>query len=113
MRRAQKMKRNIRLIANDPAVVRSRRNVEQLTCAKLNDSTILESSRRCPREDKPDVLDVAVRRADGWPNVPAPAPAGLVDRATDGNPANMDDLETAILEVANFVWCVESLQNNL
>src|SRR4030095_8976316 len=33
---AEKVQRNIRLVANDPAVVRYRRNVKQVACVKFN-----------------------------------------------------------------------------
>ncbi len=39
---AEKVQRHIRLIANDPAVVRHRRNVKQIACVKFNYATIIE-----------------------------------------------------------------------
>ena len=43
---AEKVQRNIRLITNDPAVVRHRRNVKQVACVKLNYATIVERNCR-------------------------------------------------------------------
>src|SRR6266853_1797996 len=39
---AEEVQRHIRLIANDPAVVRDRRNVKQIACVKFNYATIIE-----------------------------------------------------------------------
>jgi len=43
---AEKVKRHIRLIANDPAVVRHPRNVKQIACVKFNYATIIERNCR-------------------------------------------------------------------
>ena|SRR5882724_3002803 len=43
---AEKVQRNIRLITNDPAVVRHRRNVKQIACVKLNYATLIERNCR-------------------------------------------------------------------
>ena len=43
---SQKVQRHIRLIANDPAVVRHRRNIKQIACVKLNYATIVERNCR-------------------------------------------------------------------
>src|SRR5262245_823790 len=42
----EKVQRNIRLIANDPTVVRHRWNVKQLACVKFNYATIVERNCR-------------------------------------------------------------------
>lgn len=43
---AEKVQRHIRLIANDPAIVRHRRNVKQIACVKLSYATIVERNCR-------------------------------------------------------------------
>ena len=43
---SEEVQRHVRLIANDPAVVRHRRNVKQIACVKLNYSTIVERNGR-------------------------------------------------------------------
>jgi len=42
----EKVQRNIRLIANDPTVVRHRWNVKQIACVKFNYATIVERNCR-------------------------------------------------------------------
>ena len=44
---AEKVQRHIRLIANDPAVVRHRRDVKQIACVKFSYAPIIE--RNCRR----------------------------------------------------------------
>jgi hypothetical protein len=44
---SEEVQRNIRLITNDPAVVRHRRNVKQIACVKFSYATIIE--RNCRR----------------------------------------------------------------
>ena len=39
---AEEVQRHVRLIADDPAVVRHRRNVKQIACVKFNYATIIE-----------------------------------------------------------------------
>ena len=64
---AEKVQRNVRLITNDPAVVRHRRNVKQVACVKLNYATIVERNCRGSRENEPDVFnrDNASRQHSG------------------------------------------------
>ena len=43
---AEEVQRNIRLIADDPAVVRHRRNVKQIACVKFSYASIIERNCR-------------------------------------------------------------------
>jgi hypothetical protein len=109
---AEKMKGNARLIADDPAIVQSRRDVEKFAGSEFYYSAILERGCRGAEEDQSNVFDPTVGSAHDWPNMLAPSPAWLVRGPADGYAAEMHKLETALLELANFVWCVESLQDH-
>src|SRR5881394_1812587 len=80
---SEKVQRNVRFITNDPAVVRHRRNVKYVACAKLNYSTIVERNGRYSRENKPDVFNGTTRRANTRADVLAPFPAWLIGRTTN------------------------------
>src|SRR6185369_13277153 len=61
--RAQQVKRYIRLVANHPAVVRLRRNVEVRPGRQIVDPAVVERRRGMAREDDAQVLDTAARLA--------------------------------------------------
>ena len=46
---SEKVQRNVRLIANDPAVVRQQRNVKQIACVKFSYATIIKCNCRGSR----------------------------------------------------------------
>src|SRR5512141_1755807 len=100
---AEKVQRHIRLIADDPAVVRHRRNVKQVACVKLNYATIVERNCRGPRENEPDVFNGTTRRANARADVLTPFPPGLIRRTANCDSAEMDQLEFAFLHHAHFV----------
>src|SRR6476620_9687576 len=109
---AEKVQRHIRLIANDPAVVRHRRNVKQVACVKLNYATIVERNCRGPRENKPDMFNGTTRRANTRTNVLAPFPPGLIRRPTNCDSAEVNQLEFSFLHHAHFIRRVERFQND-
>jgi hypothetical protein len=80
---------------------------------KLNYCAILESRRRYAGQHKPNVLNIAVGCANARSDMLAPAPAWLIRSPTNRHAAEAHNLETPLLEFANFVWCVESLQDYL
>ena len=87
------MQRNVRLIANDPAVVRYRRDVKELSRSQLDDASIIECSRRGAGEHQSNVLNVAPSRAHAWADVLAPLPPCFISGATNRYPAEMHQFE--------------------
>ena len=87
---SEEMQRYIRFIANDPAVVRHRRNVKQIACVKLKYSTIIERYCRDSRENKPHMFNGATRGANTRSDVLAPFPSWLIRRTTNCDSAQMD-----------------------
>jgi hypothetical protein len=106
------MQRHVRLVPDDPAVVRNRRDVERLSRTELEHTAIVEGRRRDAAEDEPDVLDLAACFADRRADVLGPSPARLVLRTPNGDSANPDGVEPALWERSRFVWLVESFQDD-
>src|SRR5688500_2757905 len=103
------MDRDIRLVADHPAVVWVRRNVENVARAKLDHLAAVHRRGGTAGYDPPDMLDRAERLAQRRAHVFGPAPAGLIGRAADGHPADADDLELALGERPHFVRLLEPL----
>src|SRR5439155_20395270 len=109
---AKKMQRNVRLIANDPAVVRYRRDVKELSRSQLDDASIIECSRRGSGEHQSNVLNVAPNRAHARAGVLAPLPPCFISGATNRYRAEMHQFEATFLHHANFVRRVKGFENN-
>src|SRR5512132_406868 len=109
---AKEVQRHVRLITNDPAVVRHRRNVQKVACVKLNYATIVERNCRGSRENEPDVFNGTTRRANARADVLTPFPPGLIRRTTNCDSAEVDHLEFAFLHHAHFIRSVERFQND-
>ena len=60
---AQKMQRNVGLLADNPAIVRLRRNLKQDCGFQLNDPSIIECRSRRAQNTSPDMLDMTASRA--------------------------------------------------
>jgi len=86
---AKKMQRNVRLIANDPAVVRHRRNVKELARSQLDHAPIIERSRRSAGEHQANALNVAASRAQAQPDVFALFPPRFIRSPTNRYPAEV------------------------
>ena len=61
---AEKMKRDVGLVSDDPAVVGIGRNVKELTGVKWDHAAVIKCGRCGARENQTDVLDVATSRAE-------------------------------------------------
>src|SRR5262249_17776498 len=109
---SEKVQRHVRLIADDPAVVRHRRNVKQAAAFKFNDATIIECNCCSSRENKPDMFNGTTRRADSRADVLAPFPPSLIRRTTNCHSAEVDQLEFPFLHHAHFIRRVERFQND-
>ena len=81
---AKEMNRDVRLIADNPTVVRHGWNVKQVACTQLDDVVVVERRRRRTRHDQSDVFDSATRRAPIWADVVGPLPPRLVASSAEG-----------------------------
>src|SRR5262245_1636115 len=79
---ARKMKRDIRLVADNPTVMRNRGNVENIASAQWNDASIVKCSRRLARQDKADMFDRATRQPNTRPDMRRPFPSRLISSST-------------------------------
>src|SRR5262245_6346619 len=111
--RTEKVQRYVRLVAHDPAVVRHGWDVEKIPGPQLDDAPVVERYGCDARDDEPDVLDAATRRARTGPNVNGPLPPRLIRRAADREAADMHDLESSLRELADFVRCVELREDDV
>src|SRR5262249_55665227 len=109
---SEKVQGNVRLIADNPAVVRYRRNVKQLAGFQFNYATIIERNCRSSRKNEPDMFNRAARPADTGANVLAPFPPGLICRTSDCDSAEVHQLKFALLHHAHFIRRVERFQND-
>jgi len=109
---SEEMQRHVRFIANDPAIVRHRRNVKQITGVKLNYATIIERDCRRPRENKPDMFNGATGCTNTRADVLAPFPPWLIRRTTNCDSAQVDQLKFAVLHHSHFIRRVERFQND-
>src|SRR4029453_13505794 len=107
------MKRDVRLVADHPTIVRYRRYVEQLACAKLEHCAIIECGGSCARKHQTNMFQMASRGPDTRPNMFGPLPARLVRGSTDDQFANSDCFKFSFLELNNLISLLESLQNHL
>src|SRR5437867_3719764 len=101
-----------RQIDNDPAVVRYRRDVKELSRSQLDDASIIECSRRGSGEHQSNVLNVAPNRAHARADVLAPLPPCFISGATNRYRAEMHQFEATFLHHANFVRRVKGFENN-
>src|SRR3712207_1513689 len=108
----EEVERDVRLVADDPTVVRRRRDVEDTAGREVEHLAPGHRGDGVARDDEADVLDLAEGRAGERADVRGPLPARLVRRAPDGEPADADDLEPAQLELARLVGLLEALQDD-
>ena len=109
---SEEMQRNVCLIANDPAVVRHRRNVKEFACFQFDHATVIKCNCCGSRENKPDMFNRTMRRANTQANVLAPFPPGLIRRPTNCDSAEVNQLKFSFLHHAHFIRCVERFQND-
>src|ERR1044072_2150570 len=109
---AEKVQRDVRLIANDPAVVWRRWNVKEFARFQLNYATILEHNCRSSRKNESHVFNRTARRANSGADVLAPFPPGLICRATNCESAKVDQLEFAFLHQPHFIRLLERFKND-
>ena len=110
---AEEMQGDVRLVAYDPAIVagRSGRYVKERAGTEFVDDTIVHRSGGATGKNQPNMLGVAARRSYSWAHVRGPLPSGLVSGAANGHAADVDDLELALFECADFIGSFETLQD--
>ena len=109
---AEEVKRHVALGADDPAIVRSGWNVEQVPRSELHQGAILERRHRTTRDDESHVLYRTQGCAGNGRNVNRPLPARLIRGAANCEPADVNDLETAVLKNASLVGFFEPLEDD-
>src|SRR5438874_12156576 len=105
--RPQEVQRHVRLGDFDPAVV-PRCDVKQVPGPERKRLTVVHDDAAPPRDDEPNVLDLATLGARDGTDVGRPLPPRLVAGAPDGEVADLHEVELPLLEVARLVAPVES-----
>src|SRR5262249_13225090 len=104
--RSEKMKRNIRLIAHDPAVM-ARTDVKAVDRFHDIRSTTLHCTRRLSGYHHPDMLHLAKGSPSNWCNVLRPFPAGFIYLAANCHSADLDEFEPSFFKSANLIRLLE------
>jgi hypothetical protein len=107
------MERNVRLVADDPAVMRNWRDVEEITGFEFDHATVIERDRRRSGENEAKVFDRAPRCADTWTDVLAPFPARLISRAANRHPADVHELKFSFLHHPHFIRRLEPFEDHI
>src|SRR5437667_8706701 len=108
----KEVERNVRFVADDPAVVRHGRNVKKFTGAQFKNAAVIQCCCRGAGKDQADVLDLASSRTHVWTDMFAPLPAWLIGGAADRHPAKANQLELALSQDTQLIRRVEPLENN-
>src|SRR5215207_2627141 len=110
---AEEVERDVRLVADHPAIVRLGRDVEQLAGPELDHPAVSERRRRGARQHEAHVLHGASGLPERRADVLRPAPAGLVRRSTDREPPEVNELEAPLQQLADLVRLLEPLQDDV
>ena len=113
MIRSEKVKRHVRLIAHDPAVMWDRRNMEEFARAQFEYGAILERRGSRAGHDQSNMFYKTVCGPCFCPDMLAPFPSGLVSRASNCHPSQMYDFKPALLKNADFIRRLESFENDI
>jgi len=103
MLRAKKVKRYVRLVADDPTVVRNRRNMKNVARVQFENATIIERGGCGSRKNESDVFNMTARRPDGWTDMLAPFPTRLVSRAPNRHSAYVHQFKFPFLHHPHFI----------
>ena len=107
------VKRYIRLVTDNPAVMWDRWNVEKMAGAEWNDTPVFKRSGSLATKDKPNVFDGAARQPEARPNMRRPLPARLIRRATDRHAAQAHDFVPAERHESSLVRLLKSFENHV
>src|SRR6266496_240043 len=109
---AEERKRDVGLVADDPAVV-PRRDVEDIAGTHLEHAAIVHRRGGAARDDHSHMLDLTRLLPEWRADMHRPFPSRLIGRAADGHAAYAHQLEAAERELAHFIGRVEALQNDV
>src|SRR5439155_24029755 len=98
---AEDVQRDVRLVADHPAVVAGR-YVEEVPRPHHDLAAVVHLRNGPAAQDQADVLDLARALAGGWADVLRPLPPGLVGRPAEGGRPDDVELEAALLERAHL-----------
>jgi hypothetical protein len=105
---SEEVERHVGIVANDPAVVRHRSDVEQVTGVEFGHLAVGERRGRDPGEDQAHVLHQTVAEAECGTDVRRPSPTRLIRRPSDCRACEPHHLEAAELKVSHFIGLVET-----
>jgi phage shock protein C len=103
------MQRDIRFVADNPAIVFLRRDIEDRSLCEVHHPAVIEDSGGVAGEHNSQVLHSATAGADTRADVHRPLPAGLVCRPPKGLAGDGDQFQPALLELADIVGQLETL----
>jgi hypothetical protein len=112
---AEKMQRNVGLVAHHPTVVPGRAgwNIKEHPGAEFMDGAILHRGSGASRNHEAHMLHMAPRRAHAGTDVDGPLPSRLVGGTADGHSPDVNEFEFPFFESSNLVGLFETLQNCL
>jgi hypothetical protein len=108
----EKVERDVRLIADDPTIVRDWRNVEKIAGFEFNHATVIERNGCSSGKNQADMFDGATRRAYAWTNMLAPFPARLISRTPNRHPSDVHQFEFPFFHRTHFIGRLEPFQNH-
>src|SRR5262249_42250497 len=109
---SEEVQRNVCLIANDPAVVRHRRNVKEFACFQFDHATVIKCNGSRSRENEPDMFNRTACCADTRSDMFAPLPPRFVRRTANCDSAEVNQFEFPFLHHTHFIRRVERFQND-
>jgi len=113
MVRAQEVQRNIRVIANNPTIVRGRWDVKQRAGQKIDYPAATHRGYCMARNDESHMFDLTQLRAGKRPHVLGPLPPRLIGGPPQSEPTDPDDLKFTVLEFAGLIRILESFKDDL
>jgi hypothetical protein len=111
--RAEKVKRNIELITDNPTIVRFWRNVEEHAWRKVDNTISIHCNNGMTGNHQTNVFNFAVPRSGDWRYMLGPFPTWLIRRPPNRYATDTNYLELAFIEDPRLVGSFEALQNNV
>jgi len=104
---SEKMKRNIRIIADDPTVMPG---TDVKNVSRFHDvgSSVFHGTRRLSGDDHANVLDVTQSGSNNRCDMLRPSPAWFIGCPANRHSADLDQLESSFLKDANLIGTLES-----
>src|SRR6266478_5306992 len=110
--RTKKVKRHIRLIPHDPAIM-ARRYIEHISRPHLNYPPIIHRRRRAPGHHHPHMLHHATLRPSSRSHMQRPLPSWLVRSPSNRHPSHGHQLKLPLLKHPHLIRLLKSLQNHI